>query len=124
MQNKPRMVRLPQHPNANSQGYILEHRLVMSRILGRPLKRSDVVHHISGDKTDNRAKNLALMTTKSHLRWHSQLGRMLVSRSSASLQCCRCEYMWAPLTDKVPVSCPRCKSYRWETRKENDDRRD
>lgn len=45
---------------ARSDGYVMEHRLVMARRIGRPLLRTEVVNHIDHNPRNNDPANLEL----------------------------------------------------------------
>jgi len=51
---------------ADDRGRIYEHRLVVAQSIGRCLTSTEEVHHLNGDKTDNRLSNLLLLSKAQH----------------------------------------------------------
>ena len=48
------------HPAADKNGYVLEHRIVLEKQMGRYLHDRERVHHKNGVRDDNRLENLEL----------------------------------------------------------------
>lgn len=58
-----RHIKVSGHHEARQNGWALEHRVVMSDHLGRPLERHESVHHVNGVRADNRLENLELWSS-------------------------------------------------------------
>ncbi|OJD66230.1 hypothetical protein BAU26_10125 [Bacillus sp. N35-10-4] len=62
----------PEHPNCDQDGYVMEHRYIMSLHLGRPLEDWEVVHHKDHNKQNNEISNLEVMSLADHTRLHNE----------------------------------------------------
>lgn len=56
----------PMHHEANTWGYVYEHRLIAEQIIGRELTKDEIVHHKNGKRWDNRPENLEVMNKIEH----------------------------------------------------------
>lgn len=76
VREKLRAARL--NPNATSYEKTYgrhTHRVVAESILGRPLRKGEVVHHIDLNKRNNKPENLIVFRTQAeHVRYHNKGG--------------------------------------------------
>ena len=64
------LVKLTEHPDSDTRGYVYEHRLIAEKMLERRLEEDEQVHHKNHDKQDNRPENLEVVTIAEHRLRH------------------------------------------------------
>lgn len=73
----------PEHPMALGSGYVLEHVLVACKMIGRTLRKNEVVHHKDENRQNNSPENLQVMTRGAHVRLHKALNQQRAAAASA-----------------------------------------
>jgi hypothetical protein len=75
--NGYRLLLMPEHNRAmkgnNWDGYVYEHVVVAEKFLGREMKDDEVVHHLDGNRANNRIENLLVLQRGQHNKFHAWL---------------------------------------------------
>jgi len=117
------MVYAPDHVHAyksgDHEGWVYEHRKVASDAIGRELDRYEEVHHLDGDKSNNRANNLLVLSRGQHAKLHHWLrngapgierfgvDRVNSGKAKAVTSVARCEVCGNCLQAKQKRACSR-----------------
>jgi hypothetical protein len=68
---------VPDHPSAmkskNWLGYVYEHIIVAESFMKRKLTNKEVVHHLDGNRLNNREENLIVLERSQHVKLHTWL---------------------------------------------------
>lgn len=109
------------HPAAfQGQYWAYEHIVVAMEKIGRPLMANEVVHHINGNKADNRPENLFVTTQRVHNYLHrkNNCGLRKPNEENPEIECaCGCGEKLLKYDD---IGRPRTRIYGhwdnlWET---------
>lgn len=86
------MVSSPNHPRANTGGYVLEHILIAEKSLGRYLPNKVDVHHFNEQKDDNRNVNLVICEDRAyHMLLHARSTALRRCGDANARQCWICK---------------------------------
>ena len=79
------------HHLSDVRGYAYEHRIVAEKKLRRKLKKGELVHHINGDKQDNREENLEVVGCIAEHHFHHRVRENLRKPGEKNvLVSCKC----------------------------------
>lgn len=100
---------MPDHPTAmkshNWNGYVYEHIAVMEKFHGRELTQNEIVHHLDGNKFNNRHENLIVLQRADHWKLHTWLDNTTITPHDPPVIPSTCKICERTLQDKQKIYC-------------------
>jgi hypothetical protein len=96
---------LPEHIQADIQGRVYIHRLIMSEHLGRQLSPDELVHHKDENKWNWDIENLELTNHVEHGKHHRRINGF---NGLDEKQCEYCNEIFIPSQGKIRYCTPKC----------------
>ncbi len=104
----------PGHPRAGNRNYILEHILVIEKVLGKCLPPKAVGHHVNNDGKDNRNQNLVACQDRAYHFFLHQRQRAYRACGHANWRkCVHCKQYDSP--EKLIIK-PKKAPFHWDCR--------
>lgn len=86
------MISARKDPRAMSNGCVFEHVRVAERVLGKPLPKGAIVHHVNGIRDDNRPSNLVICENHQyHMLLHQRQRAKEACGNANWRKCCLCD---------------------------------
>jgi len=120
------MIYKPEHLRTDPKGYVMEHVLVVEKVLGKYLPYNSVPHHNNEIRSDNRPENLVLCHNNSyHLELHRR--KRIVDKGgnpNTEQYCGKCETIkkiddFSPSRQKKGGYCRTCNNQFMRERRDN-----
>ena len=97
------LLTLPNHPNARKNGTVLEHIVICSAVLGKPLPLKAIIHHWDKNNSNNKSFNLLICQDQSfHMVIHM--------RQKAYEQSGHADYRYCNTCEKWHSTKDMCKN--------------